>query len=117
MREIGAHGTLLGAFARAQWPEESCTLAPGETLVAVTDGVTDTVGAADERFGNVRLRELLDELRGASPMAIRERVVAALERFQVGLQADDTAMLAMRRSADGPGGAPAARSSETAVRA
>ncbi len=40
------HGTLLGAFARAQWPEESYALAPGESLVAITDGVTDTVGAA-----------------------------------------------------------------------
>ena len=77
--------------------------------------MTDTVGAADERFGTARLRDLLDELRGSSPTAIRERVVAALERFQVGLQADDTAMLAMRRSAGAPGETPAARSAETAV--
>jgi serine phosphatase RsbU (regulator of sigma subunit) len=116
VREIGVHGTLLGAFARAQWPEQSYTLAPGESLVAVTDGITDTVGADDERFGTARLQELLDELRGSSPMAIRERVVAALERFQVGLQADDTAMLAMRRSADAPG-EPAAGTAKTVVRA
>jgi serine phosphatase RsbU (regulator of sigma subunit) len=117
VREIGAHGTLLGAFAQAQWPEETCTLAPGESLVAITDGVTDTVGAEDERFGTARLRDLLDALRGCSPMAIRERVIAELERFQVGAQADDTAMLAMRRAADGRGEAPTAQSSERAVRA
>ena len=50
-------------------------------------------------------------------MAIRERVVAALERFQVGLQADDTAMLAMRRSADGPGERGRERTAEPAVKA
>ncbi len=115
--ELGAHGTLLGAFAGAQWPEESYVLAPGESLVAITDGVTDTVGAADERFGTARLRELLHELRGCSPMAIRERLIAELERFQVGVQADDTAMLAMRRAADGPHHAPGARGAEPAVRA
>ncbi len=117
VREIGAHGTLLGAFAQAQWPEESCMLGPGESLVAITDGVTDTVGAEDERFGAARLRALLDALRGSSPMAIRERVIAELERFQVGVQADDTAMLAMRRAGDAPGKAAAGRTVEPAVKA
>lgn len=111
--EIGAHGTLLGAFAAGQWPEESYTPVPGESLVAITDGVTDTVGAEDERYGAARLRELLDALRGASPMAIRERVIAELERFQVGVQADDTAMLAMRRVAQSPGEVPTTGTTET----
>ena len=96
--EVGRHGTLLGAFARAQWPEESFEIGTGETLVAITDGVTDTLGSADERFGSERLREQLGELRRESPAAIRERLVAALERFQVGAQADDTALVAMRRT-------------------
>ncbi len=114
--EIGAHGTLLGAFAAGQWPEESYTPAPGESLVAITDGVTDTVGAEEERYGADRLRALLGALRGASPMAIRERVIAELERFQVGAQADDTAMLAMRRVAEVPGETRAAARAETAGR-
>jgi serine phosphatase RsbU (regulator of sigma subunit) len=72
---------------------------PGETLVAITDGVTDTLGPDDERFGSARLRELLMQVRRESPAAIRERVVAALEQFQVGAQADDTALVVMRRAA------------------
>jgi serine phosphatase RsbU (regulator of sigma subunit) len=115
--EVGRPGTLLGAFADVAWPEDTFELNANETLVAITDGVTDTVGAEDERFGTARLRDLLDALRGCSPMAIRERVIAELERFQVGAQADDTAMLAMRRAADGRGDAPTAQSSERAVRA
>jgi PAS domain S-box-containing protein len=115
--EIGSHGTLLGAFARGSWPEESYTLAPGESVVAITDGITDTVGAGEERFGSERLRELLNEVRGSSPAAIRERVIAALERFQVGAQADDTALLAMRRAAELGRAGTAARSGEPAVRA
>ncbi len=99
VEEIGQHGTLLGAFSRAQWPEESLELGPGETLVGITDGVTDTVGSGDERFGAGRLRELLMDVRRESPAAIRERLIAALEQFQVGSQADDTALVVMRRSA------------------
>ena len=99
-REVGMHGTLLGAFSRVEWPEESFELEPGETLVAITDGVTDTVGGEDERFGATRLRELLSDVRLESPAAIRERVTAALEQFQVGAQADDTALVVMRRCAE-----------------
>jgi PAS domain S-box-containing protein len=99
VEEVGSHGTLLGAFKRGQWPEESFGMRPGETLVAITDGVTDTVGSEDERFGSARLRELLIDVRRESPTAIRERLIVALEQFQVGAQADDTALVAMRRCA------------------
>ena len=117
VEEVGSHGTLLGAFPQGQWPETTFELGAGESLVAITDGVTDTIGAADERFGHERLRELLAEVRGASPPAIRERLIAELERFQVGAQADDTAMVAMRRAAETRGPADAARAGEPAVRA
>jgi serine phosphatase RsbU (regulator of sigma subunit) len=99
VEEVGIPGTLLGAFPRAQWPEASFTLGRGETLVAFTDGVTDTLGSKDERFGSARLIELLEEIRKESPMAIRERVVAELEQFQVGAQVDDTALVVMRHAA------------------
>ena len=95
--EVGSHGTLLGAFDEASWPEESFTVAAGEALVAITDGVTDTVGEEDERFGVFRLKDLLVRTRGESPAAVRERLIAELERFQVGTQADDTATVIMRR--------------------
>ncbi len=98
VEEIGEHGTLLGAFSRAEWPETTFPVRPGETIVAITDGVTDTIGSADERFGSARLRELLMEVRRESPGAIRERLVAALEQFQVGSQVDDTALVVMRRA-------------------
>jgi PAS domain S-box-containing protein len=100
IREVGKHGTLLGAFPQVHWPEESFEMRPGETLVGITDGVTDTLGSDEERFGSERLRDVLSEVRGESPMAIRERLIAALEQFQVGTQADDTALVVLRRSPD-----------------
>ena len=83
---------------RAEWPEDSYRARPRR--FARRDhrrrhrhaSARTTSASASER-----LRALLP--RGApstSPAAIRERVVAALERFQVGAQADDTALVAMR---------------------
>ncbi|MCW3067919.1 MAG: domain S-box protein [Solirubrobacterales bacterium] len=94
--ELGSAGTLLGAFTKFDWPETEFVMRPGDTLVAITDGVTDTVGLDDERFGVSRLEEILQATQNESPTVIRERLVAALEDFQVGAQADDTAIVIMR---------------------
>ncbi len=94
--ELGSFGTLLGAFDTVNWPEASFEMEPGETLVAITDGVTDTVGAGGERFGLERLKATLAQMREEPPRVIRERLLSALEGFQVGAQADDTAVVIMR---------------------
>jgi PAS domain S-box-containing protein len=99
VREVGSHGTLLGAFATVRRPETEFVMRPGETFVAFTDGVTDTVGADGERFGMRRLKEALTGAQNETPMGIRTRLTTALEDFQVGAQADDTAIVVMRYTA------------------
>ena len=94
--EIGRHGTLLGAFPESSWPETAFELRRGDTLVAFTDGVTDAVGERGERFGVERLREVLAGTYGLDAMDARARVAAALDAFQAGEQADDTALVIMR---------------------
>jgi PAS domain S-box-containing protein len=94
--EVGEHGTLLGALAHTRWPEAEIALKPGETLVAFTDGVTDAVGEGGERWGTERLRASLASAADAAPAELRVRLVQALDEFQVGAQADDTAVVIMR---------------------
>lgn len=96
--EVGEHGTLLGALDRTRWPESEIALRPGDTLVAFTDGVTDALGEGGERWGTARLRESLSAAKDAAPAALRARLVQALDGFQVGAQADDTAVVIMRFS-------------------
>jgi PAS domain S-box-containing protein len=94
--QLGDPGTLLGAFPGASRPETPFVMGPGETLVAITDGVTDTIGKDGQRFGMERLRQVLDDVRDQPPSVIQRQVQAALEDFQVGPQADDTAIVVMR---------------------
>ncbi len=96
VRQVGRPGTLLGAFDQTHWSETMFELQPGESLVAFTDGVTDTVGANTERFGLGRLEAILDEVNDERPTVVRQRLAAMLEGFQVGEQADDTAAVIMR---------------------
>ncbi|MHB8233819.1 MAG: SpoIIE family protein phosphatase [Solirubrobacteraceae bacterium] len=101
--EVGRHGTLLGALAHTSWPESHIEISGGQTLVAFTDGVTDTIGADGERWGTERLAATLaaaddDE----TPVSLRTRLVQALDEFQVGAQADDTAVVIMRFAGQQP---------------
>jgi len=94
--EVGEHGTLLGGLARTQWPEAEIALGAGDTLVAFTDGVTDALGEGGERWGTERLRASLQAAGDAAPAALRAHLVRALDEFQVGAQADDTAVVIIR---------------------
>lgn len=110
VREIGSPGTMLGAFSGAAWPESTFDVQPGHTLVAITDGVTDVVGENRERFGSARLHRVLEQSRTDVPTIVRERLIAALDGFQVGSQTDDTAVVVMRMAGDprtAAGAAPA----------
>jgi sigma-B regulation protein RsbU (phosphoserine phosphatase) len=93
---VGAPGVLLGAFANGGWAESRVALAPGDLLVFYTDGVTDTLGADDERFGHERLEELLEGATGVDADELASRVDEALQAFERGVQRDDVALLVLR---------------------
>jgi serine phosphatase RsbU (regulator of sigma subunit) len=98
---VATGGPLLGAFETGRWPETVVRLAPGESLVLYTDGVTDT-RSATERFGSDRLAGVLAGATELEPDEIANRVDAALLEFEDGPQRDDVALLVLRATA-GPG--------------
>jgi serine phosphatase RsbU (regulator of sigma subunit) len=100
VREIGATGPILGAWSEAGSVDQAVPIAADETLFLHTDGVIDTPGE-DGRFGQGRLKRLLCQHAGHPPGRLLAELETALDRFQVGAQADDTAALALR-----PGSAP-----------
>jgi PAS domain S-box-containing protein len=95
VREIGAAGPILGAWAGASWSDYAVPIAGDETLFLYTDGVLDTRGE-EERFGMRRLKRLLCDHAGRPPVRLLAQLEATLDSFQVGAQADDTAALALR---------------------
>ena len=94
VRPVGDFSPMLGAYDVADWARTAVDLVPGDVLVLFTDGVFDTVGER-ERFGEERLAATLAGVRSA-PEAV-DRISAALSAFEVGVQADDTAVLAVER--------------------
>jgi serine phosphatase RsbU (regulator of sigma subunit)/PAS domain-containing protein len=92
---VGAFAPFLGAYDAGGWEAATVSLQPGDELVLYTDGVIDTVGAA-ERFGEERLARALDGVAGAEE-AVR-RIDQAMSNFAQRLLIDDTAILAVERT-------------------
>jgi PAS domain S-box-containing protein len=92
----GEHGSILGALARPTWPESTFALSPGETLIAITDGVTDALDSNGTRFGADRLKGLLRHTHPDTAESICHAVVDALVDYEAVEQADDIAILTLQ---------------------
>jgi adenylate cyclase len=81
------------------YPVETHRLEAGETLIALTDGVTEAQGPTGGLFGRVRTMEAV----GGPPRALSQVVdalVAAVRAFEAGAESsDDLTVLALRRRA------------------
>ncbi len=94
---VGDHAPLLGGFGGASWDDSVFEFDPGTTLLMYTDGVTDAIGINGARYGAARLMETLGRCGERSASEILRLLTEAVDDFQVGPNADDTAVLALRR--------------------
>ena len=89
-------GPAVGLWAGNRFPVLSASLAPGDSLFAFTDGVTDAVGAAGS-FGEPALLAALSE-SSEQPAAVLDRVQERVAKHVGGFdQHDDITMLCVQR--------------------
>jgi len=76
VEEAETRGTLVGAMPSAPARTIALTLAPGESCVLYTDGITEAEGGpmGGSQFGEQRLRRILSECAGMPSESIVERV-------------------------------------------
>jgi sigma-B regulation protein RsbU (phosphoserine phosphatase) len=93
----GERGLPLGVEAVEKFPETEQTLAPGETLLMFTDGITESRrGTEADLFGEKRLASALAACDG-SPKKVIEQVLHELKSFTDGAPAaDDRTLLVMK---------------------
>ncbi|MGI5357829.1 SpoIIE family protein phosphatase [Streptomyces sp. CA-252508] len=86
---------LLGVMDDLELYEETVTLAPGDVLLCVTDGVTER-REGSRMLGDDGLTEVLTTCTGLTAGAVTARIMRAVERFAAEPPSDDMAILAMR---------------------
>ena len=91
-------GIALGVLPAVRYLQRTVTLAPGDTLIFYTDGVTEAMNAAHEEFGIERLRALFAATPPADGKQASAAVVAAVQAFAGDTpQSDDITCLALAR--------------------
>jgi serine phosphatase RsbU (regulator of sigma subunit) len=95
VRQAGTTHALLGMPNPLAWRDELVAVEPGATILLYTDGVTDTRGTSG-RYGEDRLRRLLAHQAASPPDQLLRALDAELRAFQIGIQSDDTAIIALR---------------------
>ncbi|WP_392671550.1 PP2C family protein-serine/threonine phosphatase [Streptomyces sp. LN785] len=94
VEELPAHGDLLGVLEDIEYGSGTAHVAPGDTLVLFTDGVTEA-RAADGTFFESRLRDAAAQQGAGEALGFAERLAEAVVEFRA-TGADDIAVLAAR---------------------
>nr|WP_308308996.1 PP2C family protein-serine/threonine phosphatase [Streptomyces sp. CHD11] len=104
VEEAATHGTLVGALSSVTVRTAEEWLAPGETCLLYTDGITEARGGplGDELFGEHRLRLALEECAGMPGEAVVERVQMLAAQWLGSGSHDDMATLAISAPRTGP---------------
>jgi sigma-B regulation protein RsbU (phosphoserine phosphatase) len=73
-------------------------LRPNDTVVVFTDGITESMDAAEAQFGRQRILETLATHRGGSAREIGKALLEAVAAFSRGTpQSDDRTLLVVKR--------------------
>jgi Stage II sporulation protein E (SpoIIE) len=98
VEQVDIGGMLLGAVPEARFACRRVDLAPGESCVLYTDGVTEAHGGVDgrEAFGEERLGELLRGCDVLPAPGIAERVALRVTGWLSGGYRDDIAVLVVQ---------------------
>ncbi len=100
----GPGGTALGVVPGLSYQAGTVDLAPGDTLLVFTDGVTEAVNADGQEFGKSRLSSLFDGRPAAAAREAIERLLARLDRYAQDVEPhDDITCLALHCRVVGPG--------------
>lgn len=97
METLETGGLLLGAFPGIDWPEGSVTLAPGDTLLLYTDGITEARPPdVDEEYGEGRFNERLALLRCAPVEQMLDDILTDVTLYAGGTPQDDATLVIVR---------------------
>jgi serine phosphatase RsbU (regulator of sigma subunit) len=97
VEEVDTRGMLVGALPAIRSTTATVTLAPGDTCVLYTDGITEVRGGplGEEMFGERRLQRALADCGGLPAEATAERIQMLAMQWAGHRQHDDMAVLAI----------------------
>lgn len=97
VRTLTASGPALGLLEAGDFGSHSVKLSPGNLFVAYTDGVSEARNDADVEFGEARLIEAVEAVRGNSAAQICSTILDTIRAYRGSRQdQDDVTVLVVK---------------------
>ncbi|MFI5810970.1 SpoIIE family protein phosphatase [Streptomyces sp. NPDC051643] len=96
VREVAEPQTLLGVFEDATYVSETLDLYPGDTVLCVTDGVTERRSGPRQFDDDEGLAQALAGCTGLGAELVAERIRRLVHEFGSGPPEDDLALLVLQ---------------------
>lgn len=94
-------GTVVGLFPKTDYTRGTAQLKTGDILVCCTDGILEACNEGDEEFGTEKLAATVMKHRDKTAQSIVESVLAEVNQWCHGVQADDKVLMVMKVNSDG----------------
>lgn len=99
VQRLGTGGLVLSIMDSSAYDEETVPLEPGDVFVLYSDGITESVNAAQEQFGEERLLSVIKDHSTRSGSDVLDAVMkAAKEHAGKEPQADDMTVVVVKRA-------------------
>jgi serine phosphatase RsbU (regulator of sigma subunit) len=100
---VPGRGIALGVLEHVHYLEHELILAPGDSLLMYTDGLTDAINANDEEFGLGRVQTAATRAHARPAHEIAQQILAEVEAHVHGTDAfDDLTMVVLKRVLEVP---------------
>ncbi len=96
--EVGQGGLPSGLFDEAQYDQYSVTLAPGDAVLFLTDGLIEAHDPEREEFGPARVMKICREYVNSSSEALLTRLFSAVDEFSGNASPQDDITAALLRA-------------------
>jgi sigma-B regulation protein RsbU (phosphoserine phosphatase) len=110
VQRLSEGGLVLSILEEFPYKEAKVDLAPGDILVAFTDGITEAINPNQEQFGEARLAALIEKHRAEPAAELVESIIRGVREHAAGApQMDDITLLVVKRLHGGEAPPPASR--------
>src|SRR5271163_2597595 len=89
MLRLEACGPVVGMLPMTAYEAQSVTLAPGDLLIAYTDGISEAMTTEDEEWGEARMLAAIPREPAASAAEVLDQIFQAADAFTAGAEQHD----------------------------
>jgi len=98
LEELDRGDAAIGIMDGARFRERTVHMETGDVLIVYSDGLTEARNEIGRFFGEERLRDLLERMRGFGVKSVGEQLLRAVDRFENGARRhDDLSMIIVKR--------------------